>query len=85
MKTIATVGYGDITPKTELGRAVMMCLMVAGAILIPIQLNRLGDLISAHSGNTHTKFLVTRFKFMMRNIKNGVHTLLFLDILQWQF
>ena len=27
----------------------MMALMVAGAILIPVQLNRLGDLLAAHS------------------------------------
>ena len=49
-KTIATVGYGDVTPKTELGRGVMMGLMVTGAILIPVQLNRLSDVLAAYSG-----------------------------------
>jgi len=32
--TITTVGYGDISPKTEQGRAIMMLATLIGTLLI---------------------------------------------------
>lgn len=52
--TIATVGYGDIAPVTPIGRAVDMIFIVTAIIIVPMQVNRLGELIALQS-----KFKIT--------------------------
>jgi hypothetical protein len=47
--SISTVGYGDINPTTTLSRAVIICMIVVAAILIPIQLKELTQLLSSNS------------------------------------
>lgn len=47
--TITTVGYGDLAPKTMLGRAVIMGMMCAALILVPRQTNKLVALLGMTS------------------------------------
>eukprot|EP00918_Siedleckia_nematoides_P108105 GHVU01235835.1.p1 GENE.GHVU01235835.1~~GHVU01235835.1.p1 ORF type:complete len:1229 (-),score=136.46 GHVU01235835.1:39-3617(-) len=47
--TVATVGYGDISPTTQLSKAVMMGFIVTSFILIPVQVNALTELLAANS------------------------------------
>eukprot|EP00741_Cyanophora_paradoxa_P003660 tig00000093_g3557.t1 len=39
--TMSTVGYGDITPMTSLGRAVAIAILVVAFTAVPMQLNKL--------------------------------------------
>lgn len=39
--TMSTVGYGDVTPKTSRGRAVVSCIIITAWILVPIQISKL--------------------------------------------
>ena len=43
--TSATVGYGDITPKSEEGRIIVIILIVILIVLIPKQTNELINLM----------------------------------------
>jgi hypothetical protein len=47
--TVATVGYGDISPSTQLSKAVMMGFIVTSFVLIPVQVNALTELLAANS------------------------------------
>lgn len=47
--TVATVGYGDISPSTEPSRAVVIVFILVALVLIPMQVNRLTTLLSATS------------------------------------
>lgn len=47
--TVATVGYGDISPTTQVSKAVMMAFIVISFILIPVQVNALTELLAANS------------------------------------
>ncbi|KAG0597480.1 hypothetical protein M758_UG342600 [Ceratodon purpureus] len=44
--TIATVGYGDITPSTQLGQLVAICTIFAALTILPIQIGRITFLAS---------------------------------------
>eukprot|EP01018_Ginkgo_biloba_P025839 Gb_05212 [translate_table: standard] len=44
--TISTVGYGDITMKSDWGRAVALCTMLAALLILPIQINNIMELAS---------------------------------------
>ena len=47
--SISTVGYGDINPTTTLSRTVVILMIVIAAILIPIQVKELTQLLSSNS------------------------------------
>lgn len=51
---MSTVGYGDITPQTEVGRAIVMISILLAVVLIPIESNELRDILmqrSIHDGS----------------------------------
>jgi hypothetical protein len=41
---IATVGYGDFTPKTQLGQLVAMATIIVALVVLPIQITHLASL-----------------------------------------
>lgn len=43
---ISTVGYGDITPKTQLGQLVAIATILLALTIIPIQIGRITYLAS---------------------------------------
>ncbi|KDO30050.1 hypothetical protein SPRG_05241 [Saprolegnia parasitica CBS 223.65] len=47
--TMSTVGYGDIAPKTRLGRLTMGCMILFTFVMIPLQVNALVALMSERS------------------------------------
>ena len=47
--TISTVGYGDIYPTTTSSRAVMLLFIITSAVVIPMQLKQLTQILAAHS------------------------------------
>lgn len=52
--TVSTVGYGDITLKSEWGRLVAILVIVAAVVFIPVEINKILDLASRRFGNvTH--------------------------------
>ncbi|KAF0682621.1 Aste57867_25258 [Aphanomyces stellatus] len=44
--TIATVGYGDLAPKSEAGRIGVIFLILLTGILLPLQISRYSDILS---------------------------------------
>ena len=44
--TMATVGYGDVAPKSAFGKVVMVLLILAAIVLIPVQTRGLVDLLA---------------------------------------
>ncbi|KAG9410006.1 hypothetical protein AC1031_018037 [Aphanomyces cochlioides] len=65
--SISTLGYGDISPRSRLGRLATSIMMLMTFVLVPIQVNRLVATISTHSGytssykehRTHTHGIIT--------------------------
>ena len=49
-----TVGYGDIAPKTRVGRVITATMILTTFVLVPIQVNKLVAVISTHSGYTES-------------------------------
>ncbi len=49
MVTVATIGYGDITPSTIAGKVVIIVFIVGSIILIPMRVNELQRLLSLRS------------------------------------
>jgi hypothetical protein len=46
---MSTVGYGDITPQTEIGRGIVMISILLAVVLIPIESNALRDILLQRS------------------------------------
>ncbi|KAH8961722.1 hypothetical protein BDL97_05G064000 [Sphagnum fallax] len=44
--TITTVGYGDITPNSDWGRLIVICVILGAVIILPVQINRILQLAS---------------------------------------
>eukprot|EP00249_Psilotum_nudum_P022094 c28369_g1_i3 orf=497-4030(-) len=44
--TISTVGYGDITPKSNWGRFIVLCTILIALLLIPVEVNKILELAS---------------------------------------
>ncbi|OQR81283.1 calcium-activated potassium channel subunit alpha-1 [Thraustotheca clavata] len=47
--SISTVGYGDISPQTRMGRLGVATLIMLTFVLLPLQVNKLVSVISSHS------------------------------------
>jgi len=55
---ISTVGYGDFTPKTQLGQLVAMATIIVALVVLPIQIGQITHLASL------------RYSFFSRAIKD---------------
>ncbi|EQC41502.1 hypothetical protein SDRG_01469 [Saprolegnia diclina VS20] len=44
--TIATLGYGDIAPKSTYGRIIVIILIIASTVLLPLQISTLSDVLN---------------------------------------
>ena len=47
---MSTVGYGDITPKSNWGRGVVLCVIIGALVVLPAQINRILRLASRRYG-----------------------------------
>lgn len=47
--TISTVGYGDISPLTNWGKAVTSGMIIVSLVVVPMELNRLAELLAMQS------------------------------------
>jgi hypothetical protein len=47
--TIASVGYGDFAPVTQLGRITIMVLIITTLVLIPIESGKLSETLAERS------------------------------------
>jgi len=47
--TVATLGYGDIAPQTDLSRLVTMVIIILSVVLIPTQVNQLATILAMSS------------------------------------
>lgn len=45
-RQMSTVGYGDITPRSNWGRAVVLCVIISALVVLPPQINRILGLAS---------------------------------------
>jgi hypothetical protein len=48
-QTFTTVGYGDISPVTNLGRVLVIVMILIAAMMIPIQISKLLEIMSLTS------------------------------------
>jgi len=55
---ISTVGYGDFTPKTQLGQLVAMATIIVALVVLPIQIGQITHLASL------------RYSFFSRAVKD---------------
>jgi len=54
--TFTTVGYGDISPVTYVGRGVMVCFILLGIAMLPYQIGKLVEVISSVDKFEHTAY-----------------------------
>lgn len=46
---VSTVGYGDVTLKSDWGRVVIVCAIVTALVILPLQINGILQLASRRS------------------------------------
>ncbi|KAG0616762.1 hypothetical protein M758_5G140500 [Ceratodon purpureus] len=69
--TISTVGYGDITPSTQLGQLVAICTIIAALTILPVQIGKISYLASRRPyGGTFNgrKIIQSRYLILSGNI-----------------
>ena len=44
--TLSTVGYGDMSPTTEIGRVAIMFIIMTGLVVVPLQTSRVVELVA---------------------------------------
>lgn len=76
MVTVSTVGYGDITPLSEISRFAIMLLILIELITIPKQMNELVNLMSIQSAYSLNEYKRTEeIPYIIVCGKFDVHTL----------
>jgi hypothetical protein len=50
---ITTVGYGDITPNSNWGRLIVICVILGAVIILPVQINHILQLASRRCSSFH--------------------------------
>ena len=53
--TISTVGYGDYSPASPAGRAVVCCMIIGFMVIVPVKISELADLLAMRSA-WHTTY-----------------------------
>ena len=56
--TIFTVGFGDITPQTTVGQALVILIILTGVVLIPLQAFALGKILMTKEDPLKTKYKI---------------------------
>jgi hypothetical protein len=56
--SISTLGYGDITPESPVGKFLIAFIILLTFLLVPIQVNRIGAIVSSHTdySSSYTEF-----------------------------
>jgi hypothetical protein len=70
-----TLGYGDIVPKSYLGRSVMAATVVASVLLIAVSIVFLGSFLELKSSERHIVKIFSHSK-MMKELQNGAASFL---------
>ena len=69
--TLTTVGFGDITPMTQLGKLFVVLMILSGVVLIPWQAGRLMRLFL--SAEAHKKLVVCQKCGYVRHDQDAIH------------
>ncbi len=59
--TITTIGYGDYSPKTVIGRVLLMLMILSALVLVPKETNKLIAILANNSVYRRQKYKVSKF------------------------